>query len=272
MTQMRSLLLLALVGCAPALSSFQPAHVGKKGTVSVELGADVSVPTGTIGKVVDAGEALSDAAADRELTDEERDQVIEAGATLALAPPGFNQHVGGYYVPKTGWEIGLRYQGGGWRVGMRHQILKQEDNGIDLTVGIGAARFAFEFPIDNVFDILTLEDFTRYTVDIPVQVGQHGDFYRWWIAPRLVFDSYGTSLKFTQPTTSEVTLASIDGKSAFVGGQAGLAVGYRKIFIAAELTMARLISTAHMSVLDEKRDFDIGGLIVYPGLAIMGEL
>ncbi|MCX5742796.1 MAG: hypothetical protein NT062_09895 [Proteobacteria bacterium] len=269
-------LALALAACAPALSSFQPAHVAPKGHVGIELGVDVSVPTGTIGKVVDAGQALANAASDRALTDDERDTVIEAGATLALAPPAPVTHLGATYVPAAGWELGLRFQSGGWRVGMRHQLLRQEDSGVDLTVGIGASRFAYEFPVSDVLGILELDDFTRYSFDLPIVVGQHTRIYRWWAGPRLVFDTYGSSLTFTQPaiggSPDATTLASIDGKSAFVGGQVGFAIGFARVFVALELTIVKLSSTAHLAILDATRDFDIGGVVIYPGLAITGDI
>src|SRR5688572_4090435 len=53
-------LLLQAVACAPALSSFTPAHVAPRKHVQAEVGLDVSIPTGTIGHVVDVGEALAD--------------------------------------------------------------------------------------------------------------------------------------------------------------------------------------------------------------------
>jgi len=268
------LVLAAATGCAPALSSFQPAHVGKKGTIAVATGVDLSAPTGSIGKIIDTADTLSDTAGQRELTEAERDQMIDAGITVALAPPAPVTHFGATYVPATDWEVGLRYASGGWRLGIRRQLLKQAEHGIDLTIGLGASRFAYSFPVDDLFGILKLDDFKRYTIDVPVAIGQSKDFYRWWAGPRFLVDSYGTQLTFTQPpvgnTPESQTLASVDGTSIFAGGQAGVAVGYKHLYVAFEMTVVKLFSTAQIAVLDSKRDVDIGGTIIYPGVALMG--
>ena len=56
----RALLVFLLAsGCATSLSGFQPAHVAPKGHVTAEAGFDVSVPTGTITKAIDAGKTLA---------------------------------------------------------------------------------------------------------------------------------------------------------------------------------------------------------------------
>ena len=86
------------MGCAPALSSFTPAHVAPKKHVQAELGFDVSVPTGTITDVVDQGATLGNAARNREPTEDEQRQLFEAGAALGLNPPSLVSHVGVAYT------------------------------------------------------------------------------------------------------------------------------------------------------------------------------
>ncbi len=269
------LVVVTLSGCAAALSSFQPAHVASKGSVRVETGMDVSVPTGTIFKVVDAGKTLAGAADDRELTDAERAQVIEAGMNLALTPPAPVTHVGVTYTPLQDWEVGVRYASGGWRLGMRRQLLHQAAHTVDLTVGIAVGRFAYEFPVNDVLGVLTLDDFTRYSLEIPIVVGQHADWYRWWGGPRLVLHRFSTALTFTQPPVggapASATLASVDGTGAFVGAQGGIALGYRTLFVAFELTVVQLVSSARLEIVGAGQELDLSGLVIYPGIALMGE-
>src|SRR5947207_15913469 len=102
------LLLLAVSGCAASLSSFQPAHVPARGHVGAEAGWDISAPLGTISRALDAGKTLAKAASSRSLSDAERRQLIEAGANVALDPPGLVTHLGGSFVPYTGWELEMR--------------------------------------------------------------------------------------------------------------------------------------------------------------------
>jgi hypothetical protein len=272
----RALLLLPLAsGCAATLSGFQPAHVAARGHVTAEVGWDASAPTGTISRTIDAGKALARAANNHSLSDSERRQVIEAGANLAIDPPAAVMHAGLAYVPITGWELALRWSNGAWRAGFRHQFLTQEQHGLDLTAGLGISRFSYEFPIHDFINIIRLDDFTRWSLDVPLLVGKHAEWYRLWAGPRLVFARYDSAMTLSLPaaggTPSEVVAASVGGNATFVGGQGGVALGYRHIFLGLELTIVRLISHAHLDLAGQSQDADLGGLIIYPGIALMGE-
>ena len=60
-------------------------------------------------------------------------------------------------------------------------------------------------------------------------------------------------------------------KAVVFGGQLGGALGYRQIFIGLELTVVRFFSTAHLDLGGQRRDVHVGGILVYPGIAVMGE-
>jgi len=272
----RALLLPLLAsGCAATLSGFQPAHVAQQGHITFEAGFDASAPTGTIGRTLDAGKALARAANNLSLSDSERRQVIEAGANLAIDPPAAVMHAGLAYVPITGWELALRWSSGSWRAGFRHQFLNQETHGLDLSAGVGVSRFTYEFPINDVVSVIHLDDFTRWSVDVPILVGKHGSWYRVWAGPRLLFARYDSAMTLDLPaagsTPAEVVAASVGGNATFVGGQGGFALGYRHIFLGLELTIVRLISHAHLELAGQTQDADLGGLIIYTGIALMGE-
>jgi hypothetical protein len=272
----RALLLLPLAsGCAATLSGFQPAHVAEQGHLTAEVGWDVSAPTGTISRTFDAGKTLARAANSRSLNDSERRQVIEAGANLAIDPPAAVMHAGLAFVPIRGWELALRWSSGAWRAGVRHQFLYQDRHGVDLTMGLGVSRFSYEFPIHEVINIIRLDDFTRWSLDIPLLVGKHDSWYRLWGGPRLIFSRYDSAMTLNLPAAggspAEVVAASVGGNATFVGGQGGFALGYRHVFLGLELTIVRLISHAHLELAGQRQDADLSGLIIYPGIALMGE-
>jgi hypothetical protein len=277
MGPLRATLLLATLGagCATSLSSFQPAHVASKGHVQAEGGMDVSIPTGTISKTIDAAKTLASAAQSRSLSEAERRQLIEAGANLALDPPATVFHFGVAYVPFERWEVGLRYSSGGWRIGGRRQLLAVDRDGLDLSVGLAAGRHSTSYPIDKILDVLTLEDFTRYSLEIPIVAGTHGSWYRLWGGPRLLLARYTTAMNLNLPATgatpAEVVAASVKGTATFIGAQGGFAIGYAHLFVALELTIVQLISTAELRAANQGQDADLGGTIVYPGFAVMGE-
>lgn len=265
-----------LFGCAPALSSFTPAHVAPRKHLQVEAGLDVSIPTGTIVDVIEAGETLSDAGSERELTEAEQAQLFRAGAALALNPPSATPHFGIGYTLFDRFEVGGRYSVGAWRLGVRYQILEQQDAKVDLTAGLGGGRYVYEFPVKDQLPLLELKDFTRWQVDLPLLVGQHGDWYRWWAGPRLLLTFYGTELQFGQPeipgvTSERVVLASLDGAATYLGGQVGGAIGYKYVFFGFELTCAKFWTNAKLKISADERDLALESFIVYPGFALLGE-
>jgi hypothetical protein len=238
--------------------------------MQAEGGLDVVVPTGTVSDVIDTGKSLAKKAQSGELTGDEQTQVIGAGAALLLNPPAVLSHFGLTYVPVGRLELGVRYTTGAWRGGLRWQFLEQDRSGIDVSAGVGVQRFVHQFPVGDVVEILEVNDFKRWSVDVPVLAGQSGSWYRWWAGPRFIYSTFSASLKLTVPNQTPVT-ASVDGSGVHVGGLGGVALGYRWIFIGFELSVTKLISTAHMQLNSGTQDKDLGSLVIVPGVALMGE-
>jgi hypothetical protein len=276
MSTSRHLLLLLLLlgsGCATSLSSFQPAHVLPPGHVSVEAGLDGAIPTGALTRTIDAAKTL--ARADM-LSEEDKRTIFAAGFNLALSPPSVVEHVGLTYAPGQNWEVGLRYAGGAWRVGGRRQLLNQAQHGWDLTVGLGLQRIGFSLPIDEVIPVVDLEEFSRWNLDVPLVIGRQSDFYRIWGGPRLVFTDYGAQLVLRAPGSAGAVasedVASVEGQGAYIGLQGGAAFGYRWIFLAFELTVVRFVGSARLQAFGAGNDIDTGTWLIYPGIAVQGQL
>jgi hypothetical protein len=108
-------------------------------------------------------------------------------------------------------------------------------------------------------------------------VGRHGDWYRVWGGPRLLFSFYETELVFQQPsipgaTAEKIALASVDGAGTYLGGQLGFALGYKHVFVGFELTCAKFWTSASLKLLERERDLALESFIVYPGFALLLEL
>jgi hypothetical protein len=265
------------LGCAPALSSFTPAHVAPKKHLQAELGFDVSVPTGSIKDVIDEGATIAKAAREHELTAEEQERLFRAGTALGLNPPSLVAHVGAGYTLLDHFEVGGRLSSGAWRLGARYQLLEQALQSLDGTFSLGGGRYSYEFPLSDQIPFITLEDFSRWQVDMAFLVGRHGDWYRIWGGPRLLLSFYETQLVFQQPsipgvTTEKIALASVDGAGTYLGGQLGFALGYKHVFVGFELTCAKFWTSAELKLLDRQRELDLESFIVYPGFALLLEL
>jgi hypothetical protein len=274
----RTLLLLTLAtcGCAPALSSLQPAHVAKKGHVQAELGMDVSIPTGTLVSVVDAGSVLVNAAQTRELTEGEQKTLFDAGVALAMNPPSVTPHFGIAYTALEAWELNFRYSTSAFRLGTRYQLLHAKKHGVDLSIGAGVARYVYEFPVGSILDIVKLEDFTRWQFDFPIQIGKSGPWYRVWGGPRLVFTTFSTELNVDLPAftgyAGERQIGAFSGTGLYAGGQAGVAFGYKYVFFAVELTLAELFARGELDAFGKRAlDVNLDSFVVYPSVGLMGE-
>lgn len=239
---------------------------------------DVSVPTGTISRAVDAGYVLADKAQSQELTDAEITTLYEAGAALALNPPSATPHLGVAYTVIDNLEISGRYSTNALRLGGRYQFLHKERNKVDATVGLGLGYYLLGVPGGDLLQVVQLSDFTRFQVDVPLVFGTHGSWYRVWGGPRFMYTHFGIDLEVSLPEIASIAypglneLASFSGNGYYVGGQAGVAVGYRYAFLAFELTMVELLMNGDLTVLGTKRaSLDLDSFIVYPAIGLLGE-
>lgn len=270
--------ILLAVGCAPALSNMQPAHVAKRNHVQVGLGADVSVPTGSILGAIEAGRLLSTAAQERELTDEEVQTLYEASASLTLNPPSAVSHLGIGYTVLDDLEVGLRYSTNALRLSGRYQFLHRERHGVDATIGLGAARYVQKLPVGDTLKVVELEDFERWQFDVPLVFGTSGDWYRVWGGPRFIYTRFGTALKLTLPEIPGVSigraeLATLGGSGLYVGAQGGVAFGYKNVFIGFELTLVELFMRGSLEVIGNPGvSLNQDSFIIYPSIGLMGEL
>lgn len=263
---------LGALGCAPALSTMRPAHVAPKGHFQAELGMDVSIPTGTIVDVVEAGSALVSAAENRDLSEPERREVFEAGVALAFNPPSVTQHIALAYTPLENWDVALRYSISAFGLMSRYQILHAKKHGVDFSAGLGISRYVYEFPVSSVLGILELEDYTRWQFEVPLQFGKSGSWYRVWGGPRVMFTTFGTSLKLSIPFTDDVELASFSGTGVYLGGQIGAALGYKYVFFGVELTMVELLSGGELNAFgNQLLDTKVNSFLIYPSFGLMAE-
>jgi hypothetical protein len=142
-------------------------------------------------------------------------------------------------------------------------------------VGLGVSRHVASFPVDSVLDILKVDEFTRWGVDVPVLVGRHASWYRTWAGARLALSRFSGGMRLDLPASAgspaELVSASVDGTGALVALQGGAALGYAHVFLAFELTIARQFSTARLTIGGQSQDVDLGGVIVSPGIALLAD-
>jgi hypothetical protein len=244
------------------------------------MGLDISVSKGSIGKVVDAADSLDKASTERQLNADELRKILEGAGHLGFNPPALIPHVGIAYGLPLQWEIGVRYAANGWRVGVRHQLIDQETSGFDLAVGFGFGLAAIDPPINTVLDKVDVSDYGRFNIDLPIAIGRHGIWYRWWAGPRFLFSKMSQELTATLPSvllpngtvqTNVPVKSKISGTGFYVGASAGVAFGYRWIFIGPELTLVQLVGDADISLFDLTTNVSLDALVVYPSFTLTAE-
>ena len=265
-------LLVTLAGCGPSLATLQPAHVAPRGHIQVAAGMEVGIPTGTVGKVVDAARTLADTAQTQQITDDQKLQLFDAGVNLLASPPSAQPLFSIAYTIVDRTEIGLRYAGAGWRLGARYQPMRHEEGPFDLVLGLGVAQAATPVPVDKVLPVVEASDFTRTSLDLSVLIGTYRDLFRVWAGPKVLYSRFDSTLRLNL-VQMETELAAFQGDAFYVGAQGGVAVGYRHIFFGVELTMGGLSggATVTTTLATTKRTTDISGFVIYPAFGLMGE-
>jgi hypothetical protein len=260
-------------GCAPSLATLQPAHVAPRGHAQVTAGVEIGLPGGGVDKVVEAGQKLVDAAQTGSLTDEQKWQLFDAAVNMVASPPSASQHLAIAYTFIDRAEASVRYVGGGWRLGGRYQILRHEEAPLDLVVGVGVARSATPIPLGDVLPVVEIQDFKRWTFDLPLLAGTSREWFRVWFGPRLLYSRFDTRMRLNL-YADEMQVATFEGSAFYYGVQGGAAIGYRKVFFGVELTMAGLTGSATATTMLASiptRQTELSGFVTYPAFGLMGE-
>lgn len=237
------------------------------------MGLEAAISVGALSDVIDAGKTLANkAAAGQTLTDDEKWRLFDAGINLVLNAPSVGPHFGVAYTLLPRFELNLRYAGTALRFGGRYQLVSRATGGpFDVVLGVGASHYSFEFPIPQI-EIIKIEDFSRWQVDIPLLIGTSRDWFRVWGGPKLLLTWFDTRMALALP--SERPVAMLDGTAYYVGGQAGFAIGYRSLFLAFELTLASASGSANVTSIGlnpPTRTTTLSTFLVYPSFGLMGE-
>ncbi|MCK6535647.1 MAG: hypothetical protein L6Q84_21970 [Polyangiaceae bacterium] len=269
-----ALALTLVSGCAPALSTFVPAETTPEGHVRATGGLGLNVPAGQIDDAYEVAEALADRAETQALTADEKDQLIIKTAGVMLNPPSATWEVQGRYGIHRRADVGLRHASGALRGDGRFTFLKPSAEG-DLagSVGVGLAYYTFEIPVPPPMDsVIEIDDFRRYELDVPLLFGWSWEMAHVWFGPKLLISRYSTGM--SARFVDEVRVVDVSGTNLYYGGQVGAAVGYKKVWLGLELTVAGLSGAAKIDVPAAGRSIDakFGGLVVYPTIGVLVQL
>lgn len=261
------------IGCAPVLSTFTPAAV-TPGPLHFRgsLGVGASVPIGSLSNLADTLEASNrQVQGGGRLSQADTERLYNAVAGVILAPPGASPEAQARAGLGRGFDVGIRTTFGDFRVDGRYQILRAEAGApLDLSVGLGLSWGGFSYPVSSVSDVLDIQDYRRLAAEVPVLAGWSGRFGAFWFGPKLLANSYRTSIT-VRVGGDETRALALDGASLYVGGQVGGMIGYRWIFLAAELTVMGMTGGAQVNVGNGafQSNPTYGGVVVAPTVGLV---
>ncbi|MFP2933998.1 hypothetical protein ACLESO_54515, partial [Pyxidicoccus sp. 3LG] len=282
--------LLALApGCATTLSTMQTARTLAPGQVQVSGGMGVFIPVGTLVEVVDSGIDQGEEARDAvdegrpyTLTEEAQERLLTAGVALMVAPPGANPELMLRVGVVDRVDVGLRYSGISLRVDAKVHLLhggtadregrmEPGQHSYDVALGVGAARHFFSSPVLDVLEVVQMGDFSRYDVEVPLYLSaDFGDIFKLYGAPKYVYSHTRLDARLVDYSREGKPVTGFDAAlpatvgSHFVGSTVGMALGYRYVYLFAELTGGYIF--CNPVLFGEK--LNLGGVTVFPAFGI----
>ena len=267
-----------LSGCASVLSTFTPAPTTPPGSVRGAAAIGVSAPVGQLVDVVDQGEEIARKRLRGEpLNAEEQDELVESGLTLALNPPSAAGELQGRYGVAEAIDVGVRFASSlTARVDGRFQFLKsgaEDGSGFAGSAGLGLGYYAksFELPNADIEAMVAVASMRRVELDAPILFGFSGPVGHFWFGPKFVVNRFWADVTLEFLQTAAVA-GSATGTTFFYGGQVGGAVGYKYVWLAAELSIMGLSSSADVESSAYNADLSLGGLVLYPALGVIVQI
>jgi hypothetical protein len=266
-----------LAGCATSLASGHAPRTLEKGRLEATAATGALVPAGVLVRMVDAG-----LAAGKRISETPKDAVgvavdeatardaAVAAAALVVVPPAPISELTVRYGITDRVEAGLRLSGPAVRAEGHVQLLRGDWN---LVAGLGAARHAFESSALDLLDKFKLASFGRTDLEAELVIGREWAYGALVFGPRAVWSHFRAEGLLVND--DKVYVPGLDGASAvevldlgsswIYGGFVGGRVGYKYVWLSAELGVYG--STFTPRVLGEERN--LGGLVVFPQLGLV---
>ncbi len=265
----------AQLGCAPALSTMEPARVIPRGHLQITSSVDINSTSGPIRDAIDGAAQMDNPNGSPTAADIER--LANAATALLIQPPALGYQVSLSYGIARRLEIGVRSSVQAVRGWARWQFLRDPRNRLYGALSLGGTGYVAAFPIEVFTDQARVESFGRREFDASMQLGFSGRVAHLWAGPKIVLSSYEAQVwACVEPTSSgcardgRLTFA---GTAAYLAGQVGLAVGYRRFWVALELTVAHVGTDARLEVISagvrQGGPFRRDGWLVSPSVGVI---
>lgn len=236
---MRWLLLALCPGCAMTLGELRPARPLRGGEVQAVYGQDLVLPTATVRQSVDLGQQLAEVARDDVdgLSVDQKQDLTRSVAALALASPGVGTWAEVGVGLGYGWDVSARVGSGTAGLAVRKGLWRHPwsasatarvaTNAGDLRLGT----------LSSFAGLVEVGELRRVDLGLSGQVGLDlGEVGMLWGGARGVLSPYTLTL---DPSWVGLEPVHSAGRLGWGGAYGGAALGWRYVWVAAELSVLR---------------------------------
>jgi hypothetical protein len=262
-----------LTACSPSLGTLQPARTTPAGHLQMTTSFDVVDTSGEIRETLEAAKTMDIGST---LNAGEIERIADAAAIGLVQPPSIGYQISAAYGLNERFELGLRTSVSALRGHLRFQWLRVAP-GVYGSLAAGVSGYLFGFPLQTVGDDVSLAGFMRWDFDFPLHIGYSNRWLHVWGGPKLVLSTYETDVSVCIDRTSgncrRSAAAHASGTAAYITGQLGLALGYRRFWIAGEITVGRIGTSGGATITNGRRTdegtFAHEGLVVAPSVGFI---
>lgn len=271
-------------GCATSLTTRQTARTLDPGHFSADAAVGVEVPLGSLAQVTVVGvqqtEKLLAAVASKTpyaVTDQDKQDLVSAGVVLLVNPPSIDWEGGVRAGVLPNLDAGLRYSINALRVDAKYRFFQdvQDTSRLDVAVGLGVSRYFFSNVAFDALEFVHLGEYSRWDIEVPVYFSREwGEWIRAYASAKYVYGHTDLDENLVATAEQATYLTGIDFQlqdtvhTHFIGATAGLKVGYRWVFVVAELTGGWALGSVRVLGVDRS----LAGLILFPALGVEVQL
>lgn len=275
-----AMLVLAASGCATSLSTRQAARTLDPGRFSADAAVGVGLPVGTIAQVGGVGVqqaqkllAAVSAQTPYAVTEQDKQDLISAAVALLVNPPSVGWEGGVRAGVLENLDVGLRYSVNALRGDVKYRFFQdvKPESRLDVAAGLAVSRYLFSNPAFEVLEFIHLGEFSRWDIEVPVYVSREwGEWVRAYAAAKYIYSRTELDENLVATAEQATYLTGIDFQLSdvvhthFVGATAGLKVGYRWVYLVAEVTGGYALGSVR--VLGAERS--LAGLVLFPSLGV----
>lgn len=239
-------------GCAVSLSETKPARVLNKGEVQLVQANNLSIPTKFFSNIIESGQDAIDhveAQGTSAITDVDKNALIGAAVAQALGGAGMGTHFDGGFGVGHQMDLSVRLGNGIYALGWRRGFLwgGKWDANIGLRLGYNSGTSWVPL-LNDLNEYAQIAKMKRLDAQLAFQLGREfAQVFKWWLGAKTMLSPYSGEI---DAEVIGLGKTSFNDHLTYLGGFAGLALGYRYIHAFLEMGVYKSIGDVQVAGYD----------------------